>query len=53
MLTNSWIIRDKETKAVIMETFDRQKVNALNTNKYEALTTLEYLVELNQSIKKD
>lgn len=51
MATQSWVIRNKATKAVIMETFDRRKVEALNTEKYEAVSILEYLVGLNAEIK--
>lgn len=48
MKTTSWILRNKETKEVICETFDKRKVDALNTEKYEAVPILEYLVSLNQ-----
>lgn len=46
--TASWVIREKATGKVIMETFDRAKVDALNTEKYEAVPILEHLVGLNQ-----
>ena len=44
---SSWIIRNKATGEVVMETFDEAKVDALNTEKYEAVPALEYLQELN------
>ncbi len=44
-----WVIREKSTGNVIMETFDRKKVDALNTAKYEAVPTYDHLVELNKS----
>jgi GNAT superfamily N-acetyltransferase len=44
----SWVIRNKETREVIMETFDRKKVDALNTEKYEAVPIGEYLASLNE-----
>jgi hypothetical protein len=47
MKTASWVLRNKETKEVICETFDKSKVDALNTEKYEAIPILEYLVSLN------
>lgn len=47
-LATSWILRNKETGEVIMETFDRKKVDALNTKKYEAVPALKYLAELNK-----
>ena len=43
----SWVIRNKETGEVVMETFDRKKVDALNTAKYEAVPIREYLEGLN------
>ena len=48
MKTASWILRNKTTKEVICETFDATKVAALNTEKYEAIPILEYLVSLNK-----
>lgn len=50
--TASWILRNKETKEVIAETFDPRVVAKLNTAKYEAVPILEYLVSLNQSISR-
>lgn len=45
----SWIIRNKETREVLFETFDRRKVEALNTEKYEAVPVQEYLASLNDA----
>jgi hypothetical protein len=45
--TASWVIRNKETGEVVMETFDRKKVDALNTAKYEAVPIGEYLGSIN------
>lgn len=50
-MATSWVIRNKDTKAVVCETFDSRKVAALNTEKYEAVPILDYLCELNASIK--
>lgn len=44
----SWVIRNKETGESLFETFDRKKVDALNTEKYEAVPILEYLQSLNK-----
>lgn len=49
--TPSWILRNKITKEVIMETYDIRKVNALNTSKYEAVPILSYLYQVNAEIK--
>ena len=50
--TASWVIKEKGTGNVVMETFDKAKVDALNTEKYEAIPILDHLVGLNRAIKK-
>lgn len=50
--TASWVIRNKETGDVIMETFDKKKVDALNTEKYEAVPIAEHLGSLNKQPAK-
>lgn len=47
----SWIIRHKETGKVVCETFEPRTVAALNTAKYEAVPILQYLVELNRTVR--
>ena len=47
----SWILRNRETREVICETFDRRKVAALNTAKYEAVPIIDYLAEVNERAK--
>lgn len=49
--TASWVIRNKATHEVIMETFDTRKVNALNTAKYEAVPIYDYLQEVNRGTR--
>lgn len=44
----SWVIREKATGNVVMETFDRKKVEALNTEKFEAVPIAEHLASLSQ-----
>lgn len=44
----SWVILNKETGEVVMETTSHRKVMALNTDKYRAVPVLEYLASLNQ-----
>ena len=51
METASWVIRYKESKEVVCETFNPKLVAALNTDRYEAVPILDYLVELNNSPK--
>lgn len=45
---SSWVIKNKDTGEIVMETFDRAKVDALNTSKYEAVPILEHLQSLNK-----
>lgn len=45
---SSWVIKNKATGEVIMETFDRKKVDALNTDKYEAVPIYDHLTSLNK-----
>lgn len=49
----SWVIREKSTGTVIMETLDRKKVAALNTAKYEAVPIGEYLAALNARVPSE
>jgi hypothetical protein len=49
---NSWVLREKATGKVIMETYDPKKVAALNTEKYEAVPIGEYLAGVNRKIKE-
>lgn len=46
--TASWVIKNKQTGEVIMETFNKTVVDALNVEKYEAIPILEYLQSLNK-----
>ena len=52
-MTASWIIRDKETKAVQFETFNRRVVDRLNTERYEAIPIQQYLASLNNRSADD
>lgn len=47
--TASWVIKNKETGDIVMETFDKKVVDALNTKKYEAVPILEHLQSLNDT----
>lgn len=44
----SWVILEKNSRKVLFETFDRRKVDALNTTRYEAIPIGEYLESLNR-----
>lgn len=47
MPSASWVVREKTSKKVIFETFNQKIVDALNTEKYEAIPIREYLESLN------
>lgn len=44
----SWVILEKSSRKVLFETFDRRKVDALNTARYEAVPIDQYLASLNR-----
>ena len=46
--TSSWVIRRRISQEVVCETFDRQKVEALNWTLYEAVPIKVYLASLNR-----
>lgn len=48
----SWIIRNKTTKDVVMETQNREYIEKLNTAKYEAVPIRDYLAEQNKKARK-
>jgi hypothetical protein len=52
MKTASWIIINKATRQAVFETFNENTVKAVNTRLYEALPALQYLQQLNRSIKE-
>lgn len=51
MQTASWVIVNKETGQSMFETFDANKVAALNTEKYKAVPILEWLQHLSRTYK--
>lgn len=53
MKTASWIIREKATGAVVMETFNEKVIEKINAEKYEAVPILEYLASINGRRKPD
>lgn len=42
----SWVIKEKGTGRIILETYDRKKVEALNTSRYEAVPIQLHLASL-------
>lgn len=50
--TASWVIRDKATKAAVMETFNPKLAERVNTAKYEAVPIGQYLGEINGQPKR-
>lgn len=51
MTGNSWVIVERGTLNAVLETFSRQLVEMINTERYEVLPIGEYLGRLNQQIK--
>lgn len=51
MSTTSWVIINKATRQAVFETFNENTAKAVNTRLYEAVLILEYLQQLNRSIK--
>lgn len=49
----SWVIREKASGRVLLETFNPRVVEALNSARYEAVPILEYLVSINGRSKGD
>lgn len=52
MKTSSWIIVNKATRAAVFETFNENTAKAVNTRLYEAIPALQYLQQLNRTIKE-
>ena len=52
MKAASWVIVDKQTGKAIIETFKRATADAINREKFNVLPALEYLQQLNRSLKK-
>ena len=48
----SWIIIDKATGKAVLETFNRKVASAINTERYEVVPILQYLYQLNRTIKQ-
>lgn len=49
----SWIIRDKSTGEAVTETWEKSVAMSINTEKYEAVSAQQHLVELNRQIKAE
>lgn len=52
MTSASWVIVSKATGAAVFETFNERVASAINQEKYEALPILQYLYQLNETIKE-
>ncbi len=52
MKTSSWIIVNKATRAAVFETFNENTAKAVNVKLYEAIPALQYLQQLNRTIKE-
>jgi hypothetical protein len=52
MKTASWIIVEKATGKAVFETFKKATADAINREKFDVLTALEYLQQLNAKLKE-
>jgi hypothetical protein len=52
MKTASWVVVQKDTGKVILETFDPKMVAAINLDRYRVIPILKYLTSLNRQIKE-
>lgn len=52
MKTASWVIVNKATRQAVFETFNENTAKAVNTRLYEAIPALQYLQQLNRTIKE-
>jgi len=50
--TASWVIVSKQSGKAVLETFDSSLVNCINQKLYKAVPILEYLQNLNKSLKE-
>ena len=49
----SWIVTNNKTGAVICEIWNRSTLSQVNTAKYTAIPTMQYLCALNKKIKEE
>ena len=42
----SWVVVDRATGQSVLETFDRKTAEAINQDRYQVLTALQYLAAL-------
>lgn len=53
MKSNSWIIVNKNTGEAVFETYNKKVAESINHEKYEALSSHEYLTKLSASLKQN
>lgn len=49
----SWVVCNKASGAVILETFDRRTAERVNQSKYSVETAAQYLGRLNNKIRSE
>jgi hypothetical protein len=50
--SGSWIVVSKATGKPVFETFSQKTVEQVNQDKYEVMTTLEWLQLFNSNVKR-
>lgn len=48
----SWIVTEKSTGNVVLETFHRTVAEKVNQEKYRVQTAAQYLADLNENVRK-
>lgn len=48
--SGSWVIVSRATGRAVLETFERRTAEAINANRYEVLTALQWLHRVNRII---
>lgn len=49
---NSWTVVCRETGKPVLETFQKSVAEKVNQDKYEVLTTLDWLVRFNKQVRE-
>lgn len=50
-MTKSYMVVNKETEIAVLEFYNPNFIEKINTKKYKAVTTLYYLQNLNKQLK--
>ena len=51
-ISGSWVVVSRETGKPVLETFERKTAEAINQDKYEVLTALQWAARYNEAVRK-